>query len=242
MSRSIVFATLALVVAVTPARSQVCTGHPSWDAGRYRAGVNYANSTSTANNPSANKYGGDFAFGFAGGAFASAALMHTSYEEDPSAPGFNSANNLAIGAGIPVVQSTSKAASFCPIANVEHQWGPNGSFTFFGSTTNLKVSSTLYGLGGSVGGSLKAGERVDVVPFGSAQYAMLRATVSISGGGQPSETDHESVKLGLLEFGAGIVINKSFTIRPSVQRAVGLGADNEAGNVYLLAVGWSFGK
>jgi hypothetical protein len=245
MSRSTVVrrSAIAALVMAWPAiaSSQVCTGHASWRDGSLRVGANYLSYPASNGTAGAKKYGADYGGGLSNGLFASAALMRTAYADDIFGTGSSSsAVSLAATIGFPVWQSSDKAFAFCPTAGGERQWGPNGTFSFLGTSTKVKISMNTIVLGGSAGRTIAARDNLNVIPFGAATYQSGATTGDLSG----SVTDHTTTTTdyGLLEAGIGFVIKRTFTIRPSVERPFGLGSGAKPSNAYSLTASWNFGR
>jgi hypothetical protein len=229
---------IALVVCNSKSRAQTCTGHASWAQGRMRAGANYI-SYSNPNGPGAKKYGADLGLGLPDGVFGDVAVMRLAYPSTPSI-GTPSASTLALTVGYPLLVSKDKSISFCPVAGLEHQSGPNETFTFGASTANLKTTANFRSIGGSVGRSIASGETMHIIPFAAASYLSIAATATISGTAG-DQVQHAAMDLGMLEGGVGVVI-EGITVRPSIQRPFGLGPNSRPNNAYSLAVSWNFGR
>lgn len=210
------FACLPLVAAALPA--QVCTGNASFRSGAMRVGASADFGDKT------RAFSGQFAVGQPVGLFAGASVGAVTIQ-DVSGSG----TVVAAAAGYSADLRPDGKAQLCPIASFAYQSGPDVD-TGFGTAS---VSAHSFGFGGSIGGIVASSPTMDLVPFAGAQYVHATASGSIAGFSSSSSDDY-----GNIAFGAGIVFNHIFTLRPSVAFPVGL----EGGTpVYSVAFTVSFG-
>jgi len=249
MSRSFQLAGLAAVALLVgqAVEAQHCAGRADFTRGRFRAGGEFSNfAAADDGTPGAKQYGASFGLGQVGqidGSFAALGLSRFVYDDDPAAPSglSNSASVVTVGVGQRIAQSVDRATGLCAVGGLDYQSGPNGTTTFFGSTFDIKSSALRASLGASAGTSVDLSDNVALIPFVDLRYSKIRGSVTIDDG-TTVDKQHETIAMGLLEVGGGIVFNKSVTVRPSFARAFGLGADASPQNVYTLGVAWSFGR
>lgn len=181
-------------------RAQSCLGNASFASGAVRLGV------SGTFTDGSNLYAGELALGAPNGAFVSGSGGSTSHTN-------GAGTNSVIGATVGLEVAVAPRVSFCPLLHYTHTSYPDVSFG------NAVVTTTgdALGFGGALGATTTVTPNLDVIPYVSAEY--VHATTTASEVDLGSQT--ESQGYGIIAVGAGLVINKVITFRPSVSRPIG---------------------
>jgi hypothetical protein len=169
-------------------------------------------------------FGGAIAFGATNGAFSGAYVGRTSLDDVDE-----SATNYGAHIGFSAPLDAARKVEICPIATADRI---SANFDF--GLGAAELTGTRYGVGLAFGGIAGSGPTLDFVPFASLAYN--HATSESSFGGT---TDKTSDDFGILTLGAGLVLNKVFTIQPNV--AIPFGIENED-PVYGITIAFSLGK
>ena len=191
----------AVVLGAADLSAQVCNGTASFATQKMRAGL------ALEFPDNATGIGGEFALGTPSGLYGGANLSMVDYDNvDEGATVFG----LSGGKSMPI--GKDKKVEMCPQLMLVRQSGPNA--------TNFEQSMTAFG-GGVTFGSLMKQTSFDLIPFGGAliHRDMFSATV----GGVDSEASDTNIDL---VAGAGFVLSKKWTLRPSIN--VPLTNDREA--------------
>ncbi len=219
MRRTLVVSMALLAVVNAPAAAQACLGLASFSNGNMQVSGNGQFTEG------ANRYGAGFNYGIPASVFAGAQISTTSFDGAE-------ASSLGIGANLGYQLSLGKAANVhvCPVASLELGMGPDVDST--ATTPGSNASSRLANLGFSVGTTMAASPRMQIIPsvgLGLA-YSQLRLEGATT---NPSET------YGQAQLGVGLVFNQTIAVRPSVSIPLGLeGSDPTFG----LTVAYSFGS
>lgn len=216
---TIITAVAATVTLGMRTAAQTCQGAASFATGPMRAGagLTIANQAKT--------YGADFGLGSAVGAYGDVSLGRTEYDNLQ-----NGSAVLGISGGYTMDVNPARSAQFCPIAAFEYQNGPSIP-TGFGN--NVDVTAHALSFGGAFGGVATSTPTFAFVPYGAASFVAARGTGTLAGSSQSTSQNYE-----LTEIGAGFVMNRTLTIRPSVAFPVGLAGGK---STFQLAVGFNFG-
>jgi len=198
------------VVALFATRmdAQTCSGSAAFSAGPIQLGAGLGTSEGF------KSYGLDVAAGAKAGPYAWANLARAEYADvDGSATG------VGVGAGYAIDLTRARTMQFCPEASISHWSGPD--FDYY--TQRVTTSFRAVALGGTFGGVVRVAPMLDLVPFVGAYYRHDRASATLDGA-----TDSQSEEYSEIDVGAGFVINRTLTLRPSVDIPVGLdGAKSE---------------
>jgi len=219
MRRTLVVSMALLAVVNAPAAAQACLGLASFSNGNMQVSGNGQFTEG------ANRYGAGFSYGLPASVFGGAQISTTSFDGAE-------ASSLGIGANLGYQLSLGKAANVhvCPVASLELGMGPDVDST--ATTPGSNASSRLANLGFSVGTTMAASPRMQIIPsvgLGLA-YNQLRLEGATT---NPSET------YGQAQLGVGLVFNQTIAVRPSVSIPLGLeGSDPTFG----LTVAYSFGS
>ena len=215
---SFVIALGVLALSTTRVAAQTCYGDASFSAGPVRLGAD------VRAREDVKDYGVDMAVGAETGLFASGGIARAEYSDlDGSGTVFG------LSAGYAFDLNHGRTVQFCPYVDLSHVSFPD---IVVGSSM-LKASVDAVGFGGSIGGTVRVGPSLDLVPFVGATYFVERFWAKLDG-----ETDSESDRLGVIDVGTGFVINKVLTLQPAVSIPVGSeGAKSAVG----LAIKYNFG-
>ena len=211
------FITLFASLPIRQGLSQTCRGYPSFASGSTQA-------TAQASFGESSK---GFALGLSFGsrtAFGGASIGAISYDDLDG-----STTVLGAEAGYQVPLNTTSTVQLCPMVSGSIGMGPkdiNGS----GIDASSRDASFSLSIGGLLGG--QEGFRAN--PMIGAGF--VYSSVKLEGfGDEVTESD----TYGAVEFGLGLIINKTLSLRPSVTIPVGLeGADP----VMSFAVALNFGN
>ena len=206
-------ATLAMHVA-----AQTCAGAASYASGPMSVGAGL-----TIQNQ-AKSYGAEFGLGSPSGPFGAVSLARTDYDNVQGGR-----TGFGVSGGYAVDMNPAKSVQFCPIAGFAYENGPSIP-TGFG---NVDITGHVIGFGGSFGGVATSTPTFAFVPFASASYMLARANGTFAGTRQSTSQDYEQT-----EIGAGFVLNRTLTIRPSVAFPIGLPGGK---STFQLGVGFNFG-
>jgi hypothetical protein len=142
----------------------------------------------------ASEYEGQIAVGANNGIFVSASGGQI-------VPKGGGSNGTVIGADLGYSLAIGSAAQLCPLVAYAH-------------TTYTGENDDNFGFGGYVGATARISAQASIVPYAGASYVHAMAKFgSLSASGD----------YGIVEFGLGLVVNKSITLRPSVATPFGLG-------------------
>lgn len=202
---------LSLVTLAGTAGAQVCLGTPSFATGPIRidAGLLTGNDNT--------QYGAGLAVGTANGPFVSAGVNRVDIDGvDESATGFSVAGgfevNLTDRRGTRARRATS--LSLCPVASFSR-----AGVDFEESGIEAETSIRTFSAGLSLGAMVPSSPNFSLVPFGGLSYANSKASLEIDG---EEFGDSEAENYFVLDLGLGLVLNRSFTIRPTIGIPIGL--------------------
>jgi hypothetical protein len=217
--RSFAVALGVLALSATRMAAQTCAGAAPFSAGPIRLGAGLATSEGM------KSYGVSMAVGAKAGPFASGSLSRSEYSDIDG-----SGTSVGIGAGYAIDLNPVKTVQLCPHAGFVYQSGPDIDL----GTSTITTSAHAVGFGGSIGNTVPLGPTVDFVPFAGASYLHSSATATFDG-----TSDTESQDYGEIDVGAGIVLNKTLTLQPSVAIPVGI---DGAKSTFQLVFAFNFGS
>jgi hypothetical protein len=114
--------------------------------------------------------------------------------------------------GYEVALTPTNSATICPVGGVSYEWA---------EALGIRLTGLTFGGGVSIGGEIPLSPISSLVPF--ASVGMFRARVKLDDGVDELSTTET---YGRFAFGAGLVVNRTFTLQPSVGIPFGLeGAD-----------------
>ena len=216
--RQLIIALAAVFVTTSTVDAQTCSGAAPFNRGPVRVGVGFSYSDA------ANSYGGGLGIGSSrDGPFATAngfAIEYDGIEEIGT--------GFSVGAGIPF--RVSNSIEFCPLMGFYHQ-SLNLDDPDLGT---LRLTTRGFSFGGSIGGVAAASSNFEVVPHASGEFVAAKGTASLLG-----ESASESDSYFAVGVGAGFVVRRIISIRPSIAYAFGV---EEADPVFSLAIGVNFGQ
>ena len=201
------YVALAASLAIWPSLldAQRCMGAMSFADRRAHIGVDASVS------PSGRSTTGGLSVGSPRGPFASVGAGET-HNDDPS----DRARLLAARAGVGFTLRPRPNTQICPFISVEvtGQLASRATVMIQGREYAIRGMATQsYGLGVSVGGALSSVTAFDVVPFISAAvFARNSDTYLSPEGPREAEGDHYYA----VAFGAGALMERMITLRPSV--------------------------
>jgi len=205
----------AAVVGVAPAQAQTCVGYPSFSAGTVRLGGD------VAFQDHATQFGATGALGSTTSPlFGTLSLAGIRYDGDASA------TLLDVGVGYSVPAKTMPSLEFCPVANFSHQFGP--------SRGEFDTSANNFSIGAALGRSLVASPTMNVVPFADLRFVHTSVNVESDFGNVDFSDNY-----GSLSLGAGIVFNKTTTLRPVVIIPIALDGGS---SVFQISLAFNLGK
>jgi hypothetical protein len=214
MNRKFLIVTALVAGVATSAEAQICAGTAPFTAGHMRVGA-------AADFPEGYKtYGGEFAWGHQSGAYVGASLGRMSIDNTDL-----SALRFGANAGYEMSFASMPKLRMCPIASLGYTSGPNED--------PAKSSMLDYAFGGAVGTVLPAGDNIAIVPSAGLAFTGARAK---------TETGTTSVEVSdswlQARLAAGIVINRTLTIAPTVTLPFEDGRDA----VFGFAASYNFGR
>jgi hypothetical protein len=216
--RRTLFVSMALAAAVTaPAAAQTCLGLASFSSGKMQVSGNGQFTEG------AKRFGAGFNYGLSK-VFAGAQLSTTSYE-------VGDASSLGIGANVGYQLTLGRAANIhvCPVASLELGMGPDDD------ASNTNVSQRAATLGFSLGTTMAASPRMQIVPAAGLGLAYGQQSTEVDGVSAPDVSE----TYGVARLGVGLIFNQTIAVRPSVDIPLGLeGSDPTFG----LTVAYSFGS
>ncbi len=217
MRRTLFVSMALLAIGNAPAVAQTCLGLASFSSGKMQASANGQFTEGL------NRFGAGFNYGLPAGIFAGAQLSTTSYEAAD-------ASSLGIGANVGYQLSMGKAANIhvCPVASFELGMGPDDD------ASDTDASSQNAVLGFSLGTTMGASPRMQIVPSAGLGLAYTKLKVETGGA-----SDEVSDTYGQARLGVGFVFNQTIAVRPSVD--IPLGLDN-SDPTFGLTVAYSFGS
>lgn len=207
------------VVAADGLAAQACIGTASFASGPVRVGGAFTVGDHVKG------YGLQLEAGATNGLFAGAALSRNDYD-NVSASG----TNTAVNAGYAINLTPQRNLQVCPVVGYDYQRGPD-LHTVFGTAAANSRAGTF---GGSLGGVVPVSPTLDFVPFAGVSYLVTRSSAYGGGISSSLSQNYEAV-----DVGAGFVINRMLTLRPSVAVPVGLKGGKSA---FEADVAYSFGR
>ncbi len=197
---------LAVCGAAAPVRAQTCLGYPSFAVGTLRMGVHAASIDQV------KAVGASFAFGDSTGIFGGPSFEYQSF------PSPDDKALVYVGhVGWSFDVADGGRVGFCPLVVGTLQEGPTGVTT---GSRLTETSATNYGLGASIGGTIPLTPRVHLVPFLTAVYSAWSSKYTIHDVVELLSTNSGSYLA--LTVGAGVTIDRNWSIRPSIAIPVGL--------------------
>jgi hypothetical protein len=224
MSRpsSFLAAVVLSAVGLLPVRAlaQTCLGTATFHRApvRVSADATFADSTTL--------YGAGLALGAGAGPFASATVSRATFE------GLDDhATVVDLGVGFAIDVEPTGRLQFCPRIGHRIQSGPDVA----AGLGTVSTSGRRIEVGGALGAIVSATPALDIVPYGDLAYTATRLTLDLPAG-PVSRTDDG----GLLEVGAGLVLRRRLTLRPSAVIPIG-GAGGGTALRVLLAYNLGLG-
>ena len=221
---SLLLALGVLALSATTMEAQTCYGNAPFSAGPVRIGAGLATSEGV------KSYGASLAVGTNSGPFALGGVSRTEYSDLDGSGLDGSGTSFGISAGYAIDLNPTKTMQVCPYADFDHESGPDIDVGLY----TLSTSADAVGFGGSFGGAVRVGPTLDLVPFAGTTYFVSRAWGTLDG-----ETNSESYRYGLIDVGAGFVINKVLTLQPAVSIPIGV---EGAKSTFRLDVSYNFGS
>lgn len=204
------------VVGVAPAQAQTCIGYTPFSVGTLRLGgdLTFADH--------ATQFGATGAFGSAvPGLFGSVSLAGVRYD----GAGDPSATLLEFGGGYSVPAKSLPSLEFCPVASFSHQFGPDQG--------GVNTSANNFTMGAALGRSLVASPTLNIVPFADLRFVHTSVSVDSDVGNFDASDNY-----GSLGLGAGLVFNRTVTLRPAVVIPIAL--DNGS-TVFQISLAFNLG-
>ncbi len=219
MTRNLLIVTALMAGVATAAEAQLCTGSASFNAGRMRAGVG-------AEFPDGMKaYGVGLTWSHRSGAYFGGQLTR----HDPTgAP--ESATDFQANVGYESSFDGLGKIRFCPTGHFGMAKGPDAGAD--------KISTTHYGLGGTIGRVLSASENLAIVPsLGLNWVNASQKTTTSNNQGSTSTTVEDNWMEATL--GAGFILNRDVTFAPMVR--IPLNRDG-AESSFGFSLSYNFGR
>jgi hypothetical protein len=199
--------------------AQVCQGTAALAAGPIRLGGDYTSGDGWKG------YGLEMGVGAKDGVYAEANVSRSEFSDiDGSGKG------VGLGAGYAINVNPAHTVQFCPLVSAAFQSGPDIDY---GNST-IETSIRAFGFGGTLGGAVPVTSTLDLVPFAGALFVTERLSATLDG-----TSDSQSANSGLLDVGAGFVINKTLTLLPSVSVPFGIDGGKSS---FELAISLNFGS
>lgn len=217
--RSLLLALGAVSLSATGMEAQTCQGTAAYSAGPVRLGGDYASGDGW------KVYGLDVGVGAKSGAYAQAGVSRSEYSDFD-----DSGKSVGFGAGYAIDLNRTHTLQFCPLVTAAFQSGPDIDY----QNSKIETSTRDFGFGGSFGGSVSVTPTLDLVPFAGAAFFTERLSATLDG-----VSDSQSANLGLLDIGAGFVINKTLTLQPSASIPFGIEGGKSR---FELAIAFNFGS
>lgn len=215
MNRILLAASLSLFPAAVAA--QTCLGGASFADRRAQIGADASFGTG------ARSISGGVSVGSQHGPFVSVGFG-TAHDDDID----DNATIFGATVGIGVPLPPGRTIALCPVASAV---ALNGVELEGGE----RLSVQSFAFGASVGSAVGVTPGFEIVPFAGAGVVIQTVTVRVPGIATTAESDHHYG----VSLGAGLVIGKSVTIRPSAALAI---ADSGTARSYGLRVSFNFGR
>ena len=199
--------------------AQACQGTAAFAAGPIRLGGDYTSGDGWKG------YGLDVGVGAKTGAYAEASVSRAEFSDIDG-----SGKAVGFGAGYAINLNRAHTVQFCPLVTAAFESGPDIDY---GNST-IETSTRAFGFGGTFGGAVPVTPTLDLVPFAGAAFLTERLSATLDG-----TSDSQSANFGLLDVGAGFVINKTLTLQPSVSIPFGVDGGKSS---FALALSFNFGS
>lgn len=202
------------VVGVAPAQAQTCIGYTPFSVGTLRLGgdLTFADH--------ATEFGATGAFGSAvPGLFGSVSVAGIRYDGDASA------TLLDFSGGYSVPAKSLPSLEFCPVASFSHQFGPNEG--------GVNTSANNFSFGAALGRSLVATPTMNIVPFADLRFVHTSVSVDSDLGNFDGSDNY-----GSLGLGAGLVFNRTVTLRPAVVIPIAL---ENGSTIFQISLAFNIG-
>jgi hypothetical protein len=199
--------------------AQACVGTASFAGGPVRlgGGVSFMDG--------ATQYGAQLGLGRHDGAFGGVEVARADID-DTEVGGMSYLGS--VGYQVPV--GTARRAQVCPVGSFRFQRIAIEDDEFLGS---FEARARTFTAGLAVGAPFPAGATAEFIPYGSISMANQRATLELDG-----FEESASETFGIIDLGAGFVLNQRITFRPSISFPVGL---ENSDATMTLGVGFNFG-
>ena len=198
------------------AGAQTCLGYSSFANGRTRVNGDL----SIADH--ATTYGGGFVFAANHPTlFGGIGISGTRFDGTDE-----TAKNLEFSAGLRVPLVSLPGTEVCPVVDFVHSWGPD--------VPGSNISSNTTSLGGAIGHPFAASPTLGIVPFADLRWIHGSVTTT-----NPVANFKSSDNFGSLTLGAGIVFNKTVTVRPGVAIPID---EDRASSVFVISIAFNLGS
>jgi len=216
---ALVGAVAGLAICTTVATAQVCQGDLSFRGSSKHVGAALGMSNNSTS------FGGGLSVGHPKGWFGGGSVGMSSYDNI-------SAHSLGLGGGLGYAMPLAKNSRWqmCPAATLALGFGPN--IDVGGNTSHTSTQTMALGL--SVGTSVPMSKSVNLLPFGSASMAHMRASVKVNGNSATGSDNYM-----LLGAGAGFQFSPSLVVRPAFNLA--WNADLVDDTYFSLGISWAIG-
>jgi hypothetical protein len=215
MTRKFLIVTALVAGVAATAEAQLCTGNAPFSAGRMRIGVG-------AEFPEGSKvYGGGLTWGHSSGAYLGGQIARGDANGSTE-----SALDYQANLGYEMSFDAAPKVRFCPTGHFGMTKGPDAG--------NTELSTTHYGLGGTIGGVLSSSDNMAIVP----SLALNWTNQSVkSTSGSTSTTVSDSYMDATL--GVGFIINRAVTFAPMVR--IPVNQDGEESQ-FGFSLSYNFGR
>jgi hypothetical protein len=213
MTRKILIVTALVAGVAATADAQLCTGSAPFSAGRMRVGVG-------AEFPDGAKtYGGGLTWAHNSGVYVGGNVARNDDNNSTT-------SSMDYAANLGYEMQLDSRFRFCPIGHFGMTKGPDAG--------NTELSTTHYGLGGTVGTVLSTSDNMAIVPSLGIQWT--NASVKSTAGGNTTTVSDSWMEATL---GAGFIINRDVTFAPMVRIPLNQdGAESHFG----FSLSYNFGR
>lgn len=220
---------LVLLSLPSSAFAQTCRGAASFRVSPFRAGA-------IASIADGGKlYGAQFAYGHKAGAFGAASIAKVEIDGAPE-----NETMFGVEAGFSAPLGQDRKTELCPVLSLDFESGPDVDATGVGQ---FETSGRTLALGASIGSPMRSTPTSDIIPFASALYTNATVTLKGSALGQSFNVSVTDDFLDLTA-GAGFIMNKVFTIQPSLSYPIGMEDDGSGDSrlVFNILLSYNFGS
>jgi hypothetical protein len=213
MTRNLLIVTALVAGVAATADAQICAGSAPFSAGRTRVGVG-------AEFPDGAKtYGGGLTWAHNSGLYLGGNVARN---DDNN----SDVSSMDYAANLGYEMRLDSKFHFCPVGHFGMAKGPNAG--------NTEISTTHYGLGGTVGSVLSASDNMSIVPALGVNWVSASAKTTT---GPNSTTVSDSWMEATIA--AGFIINRDVTFAPMIR--VPLNQDG-AESTFGFSLSYNFGR